>query len=147
MIDSGLSVSYGQNHYGQNAPREDIQHPKMYSNVSLGINRVSESCLLTCSLHFTPLPVQNPPQDSVRVKRTGRKPKIKQKSWNIDPSHHRLYPKSNYQEQQVVWVCQRAYATVWKEKSRKFIDIFEHNRQTTRLANRFDPDQKKSTTK
>ena len=89
MIDSGLSVSYGQNHYGQNAPREDIQHPKMYSNVSLGINRVSESCLLTCSLHFTPLPVQNPPQDSVRLKRTGRKPKIKQKSWYIDLDHHR----------------------------------------------------------
>ena len=100
MVDSGLSVSYGQNHYGQNAPREDIQHPKMYSNVSLGINRVSESCLLTCSLHFTPLPVQNPPQDSVRLKRTGRKPKIKQKSWYSDPSHHRLYPKSTYNGEQ-----------------------------------------------
>ena len=105
MIDSGLSGSYGQNHYGQNAPREDIQHPKMYSNVSLGINLVSESCFLTCSLHFTPLPVQNPPKDSVRFKRTVRKPKIKQKSWNIDPSHHRLYPKSKYEELQVVWVC------------------------------------------
>ena len=79
MVDSGLSVSYGQNHYSQNAPREDIQHPKMCSNVSLGITRVSESCLLVCHLHFTPLEVQNPPQDSVRLKRTRRKPKIKQK--------------------------------------------------------------------
>ena len=91
MLDVGLSVSYGQNHYGQTAPKEYILQPKMYSNVSLLINRVSESCLLGCSPHFTALPIQNAPQDSVRLKRTVRKPKIKQKSWYIDPSHHRLY--------------------------------------------------------
>ena len=40
-FDFGLSVSHGQNHYSQTAPNQDVQHPKMYPNVFLGINYVS----------------------------------------------------------------------------------------------------------
>ena len=72
---------------------ESLRHPKIYPNAFLGINYVSESCLLGCGLDFTALPVQNVSQDSVGFNPTLRKSKTKQNSWKMDSNDRGLYHK------------------------------------------------------
>ena len=67
----------------------------------LGINYASESYLRDCGVDSTALPVQNTSKDSVRLKWTGRKSKIKQNRWNMDPNDRGLDPELNRDALQV----------------------------------------------